>query len=400
MPTRRNKQDNRSLFAKLKKRSHEQLLETSVHAVPYIIKSKRFFVRLFWITFLILSIVSCSFFVYKNLFDYLEYPIVTNINRIYERNPHFPKITICYFAIPYYWKYSFRCFLKNERCMDIIIENKYCLAINSGVGWYGQVLELTRSVNPGVSSPYLLEIYNPNVSKTFNVYINSQSEHYSLSEGIKVNVKSQIDLVINRDITNRLHKPYSNCIKELVFPDLGHNTSISRYRNKFPYHQTNCFELCKLEYIFERCDQLEAFQNISRFFYTDFTYFNGIYNDLISKCNDSLKIQLDVNSYFRNKGVAIVCGEMCPIECDSVEYSVKSFYLSFPYHYRTKSAVRIYYETFDYTSTTQIPKLRSDDLFGNVGGILGLFLGVSLLSLVEIIELLFSSIHIMMDHKY
>lgn len=397
---RKHDSDSTCLITKLKKRSYEQLLNTSVHAIPYFIKSQRIFVQIFWITIFVLSIFVCSFFMYKNLLEYLEYPVVTNINMVYEKNPHFPKITICYFAIRnYFAKYVTHCFLIN-RCTDIITENDYCVSINSGVNNYGEMVELTRSINPGVSTPYWVIMVNPNFTNTYDVFINSQSEHFSLTKGVKVNVKSQTELVVNREITHRLGKPYSNCIKQLKFTDLGKNTSIARYRNEYDYHQTNCFGICKLEYVFERCNQSEVFQNVSRFYYTDYNYFLRIYSDMVKNCTDSQIIIQDVNIYFQNKGVATICGKMCPIECDSVEYSVKSFYLANYGALRGASSIRVYFETFDYTSITQIPKLRADDLFGSIGGVLGLFLGISLLSLVEIIELLFSLIHIMLDHKY
>jgi hypothetical protein len=46
-----------------------------------------------------------------------------------------------------------------------------------------------------------------------------------------------------------------------------------------------------------------------------------------------------------------------------------------------------FYESLSYTVIDQIPKMNMLDLISNIGGNLGLFIGVSFLSFAEIIEL-------------
>ena len=50
-------------------------------------------------------------------------------------------------------------------------------------------------------------------------------------------------------------------------------------------------------------------------------------------------------------------------------------------------ALNIYFKTLQYTLITESAKSSIVELFSNIGGTLGLFLGISLLSFVEIIEL-------------
>ena len=54
----------------------------------------------------------------------------------------------------------------------------------------------------------------------------------------------------------------------------------------------------------------------------------------------------------------------------------------------------LYYKLMD-----ESPTITANDLFGNVGGDLGLFIGMSLLSFVELIELCFSFIQIIFKAK-
>ena len=50
--------------------------------------------------------------------------------------------------------------------------------------------------------------------------------------------------------------------------------------------------------------------------------------------------------------------------------------------------VNLFYESLSYTETTESPKMDIFSLLGSIGGNLGLFLGVSVFSLCEIIEVL------------
>ncbi len=61
----------------------------------------------------------------------------------------------------------------------------------------------------------------------------------------------------------------------------------------------------------------------------------------------------------------------------SVEQAEKSFVYA-----------RIFYESQSYTLSTESPKLDLVCLLANIGGTLGLFLGVSALSACELIEVL------------
>lgn len=50
--------------------------------------------------------------------------------------------------------------------------------------------------------------------------------------------------------------------------------------------------------------------------------------------------------------------------------------------------VNIFYNTLEYKSIIEIENVTLFDLISNIGGILGLFLGVSFLSFVELLEIL------------
>ena len=49
--------------------------------------------------------------------------------------------------------------------------------------------------------------------------------------------------------------------------------------------------------------------------------------------------------------------------------------------------LRINYDTGSYIKVSEEPKMSGEDLFGEIGGHLHLFLGMSLMSFIEIVEL-------------
>ena len=57
--------------------------------------------------------------------------------------------------------------------------------------------------------------------------------------------------------------------------------------------------------------------------------------------------------------------------------------------------IRIHYNDLKYTFINQEIKIYTFNLISNIGGILGLFLGISFLSFIEILEILVESIYIL-----
>ena len=115
---------------------------------------------------------------------------------------------------------------------------------------------------------------------------------------------------------------------------------------------------------------------------------------------------------FKNHFFQKNCLEDCPFECNYNQFdfslssykSLPDFYLSFlnskPYltsdfisneinaETARKSfiSLNIFYETLSYDISSESPQLSLITLFANIGGYLGLFLGVSVFSLIETIQ--------------
>ena len=116
------------------------------------------------------------------------------------------------------------------------------------------------------------------------------------------------------------------------------------------------------------------------------------------------KVYTDMNKY---------CGQMCPLECDSSEYITSTSSTQFPtdkyvgdlfqtafirekYPNVSKSqlkeslvSIKVFYQKLEYTEISEEPIYSVTSLLEGIGGSLGLFLGASVLSVLEVMEVLF-----------
>ena len=104
------------------------------------------------------------------------------------------------------------------------------------------------------------------------------------------------------------------------------------------------------------------------------------------------KIYFNICNFFIKDSNAL-CKPLCPSECNSINYPVQisakiRTTVSGKAMRSGYTKVRIYNDNFEYTLIEQLGKISIENLIGNVGGVLGLLVGASLISLVEILELL------------
>ena len=168
------------------------------------------------------------------------------------------------------------------------------------------------------------------------------------------------------------------------------------------YSQKECLELCFSLYYAETnpCDcSGYPLENIFHECFSKRQYYSKTWNcTLLSKRNFSKTI-------FNEK-----CSNYCPLECSTINYQVLTSTLDFPTsgnisskdqtgYFDSKFAnyeevkkrfysLVIFYEDLKYTLITESPNIELVDLVSNVGGILGVFLGISFLSFIEIVELI------------
>lgn len=78
-----------------KEKLKEWAEKSSVHAVPQLVISKNYLVKLLWLGCLLLSGFFCGKTVINNLIDYFSYSVDTVVQIDRDSNVNFPTVTIC-----------------------------------------------------------------------------------------------------------------------------------------------------------------------------------------------------------------------------------------------------------------------------------------------------------------
>ena len=141
--------------------------------------------------------------------------------------------------------------------------------------------------------------------------------------------------------------------------------------------------------------------------------------DFSSSCDsDAYNCSTNIEKQFRANTIDSECRALCPLECSSVKYDLTVSTLSYPsvntYNFykdklgnesyeevKSKSIeLNVYYSELGYTLITQTTKTSVIDLLSSIGGTLGLYIGISLLSFVEIVEALIEFLFIYFKIKF
>lgn len=167
--------------------------------------------------------------------------------------------------------------------------------------------------------------------------------------------------------------------------------------SKYNYTQKDCFDLCLQKFIIHLCKCY------------DLNYPNLKEN--IKPCIENDQLNCANSEYMKFiKEDNTKCLEYCPLECNDITYEYALSSADFPteyayqilkndYHFsRHKNLnydmfkqrslmINIYYSKLSYLSVTQLKKVEFMDLLAIIGGLLGFFIGMSLLSFIEFLEI-------------
>lgn len=281
-----------------------------------------------------------------------------------------------------------------------------CFKFNSGFDINGHKIPLKYLQSPGMESGLMLEIFAgmQNASKPIFSYwenaglkvnIFNQSISPGFDEGLEVPIGYTTNINIRKQIILNEPRPYSICenFKSSFLVDYIKST------NKI-YRQKDCFELCYQMLTIEKC---------------------GCYDLYYPRLNGSRPCYLNekeyeclVSSYldFFDRDNRENCSGQCPLECESISYETKISHSDFPSRAYAKKLlksikifanenskidynilrenvlnIKIYFEDLKYTLISEKPKILVEDLLATIGGTLSLFIGISILSLGELVEL-------------
>jgi hypothetical protein len=281
---------------------------------------------------------------------------------------------------------------KNDILKTTLIGSKYGLTLEILTG------DPTIQLLPETNSGLLLVAHNQTKSLLPSIELNN---------GIFIPTGYNSYVSVSREFRSKLPSPYSNCITNLTtsqkFGSVLYDYMIQS--NITTYDQPSCVRLCYQTVVQNVCDCYDP-------------KYPSLGNMTI-KCLNFYQVEciLNVtnNIFLNGNDYQNICGFGCPIACESVDYSLSTSMSSYPSQYYVDALekknylknfnttnkrellndvknnivrVTINYNQLGYTLIQEQASLDLFSLIGNVGGQCGLFLGLSALSFIEIIELL------------
>jgi hypothetical protein len=392
----------------IKESKKEKILEKSIeiglgsksHGIPNIIKTDRKCLKIIWLILFVLSSSVGIYLVIQSFINYFSFDVVTSIKVIKEIPTEFPAIT---FFI-----------LRNNRVnislSNLIFQCKFntfsCniskdIRINKDkFGFISYTFKSQPTYLGGSYNSLRLGVNLENISfdKTntldgIRVIIHNKTDDPNYYMGYSDNGFNLApgfynEISVNRIFSYKLGLPYNNCLKDVKSVD-SFDSDLYRYiiqSTNYSYRQTDCLYHCAGQKLF---NYLNITNKIDR------------WENILAKYpqySETLQlIYLDV----LKKGIYESCLD-CPEECDSIQYDIShSFtkYLTQNETFENFVSFAAYYESLQYTVIDQKEKMNEFDLISNIGGNLGLFIGISFLSFAELIELFVEIICIILGKK-
>ena len=305
-----------------------------------------------------------------------------------------------------------------------------CYTFNNGRNFKGQIQPIRNSSQAGSFNGLRLELFLGNQTDVphlisnsgVRVFVNNKSFTPRIMEGIDISNGELSNIIISRTFINKLANLYSDCHSNLndlnAFKSEIYKAIIISNKT---YTQNHCFDFCFQREMVKVCGC-----------YIPFTNKLNSYN----KCDNITEVQcgLRLSESFYKQDINKICSPFCPLECNDVTYSLSVSHSNFPNpqyaeflkkqpiiqskfqnskfshndslkidNYELKNsivAITLYYDDLKYTVISQHSKMSFEDLLANIGGQLGLFIGISFLSFVEIFDALVQVIFLVCEQSH
>lgn len=340
------------MFQKIKQTFVARASGSTFHGLTNLVNSEYIFLKLVWFLAMLASFSYFLIVIMQTVSEYYEYPVITNINRVYEKEPQFPMVEFCN-SEAYY------CHFNTKACQDMSqISN--CLMFNSGKNGSGHQVSIKKSEKPGKKGGlYLVMTSDPN---NIHLFIHNQSVGFNEDKAIEISVGMETSLVIRKVYESKLSYPYSDCKKGYTF-ELGSEDILNK--TSYAYFQSECFYLCPMQKMFEAINKTEEYFRNFQYYFTNY---NKWYLSTGVNYKSYRSLYPEIYAHVEDKYITLgrneFCGDICPIGCELISYTISSYY---KLNNQPFAEVYIYYDEFTHTEITEIPKITSSDLFSMIG---------------------------------
>lgn len=412
----------KSKSKKIKRKLIDFATQSTSHGLPRIFSADKTYLKLMWFMLFVLFSILGIYKVAEMSVKYLDYEVVSRIDVINELPTEFPAVTFYNLkdskANKTFKEISLLCIYKQTICHENDIEmsqnrdgfvsykfnvNQKSFMSGPTYGLYLILLNVNSTNELSIRDGLRVIIHNSTINPRYNGRISA--------EGVDISPGFFTKLSVSRTFSAKLGEPYNKCLKD-ISSIRSYNSKFFNYikeKTNYSYTQKDCFNLC-IE------DQILDYLNFSKD------------ENWVEKYQSLPNItQAEVMKIFYKlikSDLTKVCSYECPLECDSIKYDVTSSITKFTRENLLNLAkltdneslrhlvsnfskefiqdyvigFNVYYEDLSYTYISQTPKMELSEFISNIGGILGLFIGISFLSLAELIEI-FIEILLIFIHK-
>jgi hypothetical protein len=371
----------------------EILSATSLQFLLSPIRSKRILIKIINTSFLIISLCLSIQLVVSNIIGFLMYETTTSITTINDWEPEFPIVSFCplrnmkYLNFSSFWFNNENLTTEWENYFEAFNDTSYigkCYRFNRGINVTNHSVPIQKSKRSGYNDGFYFEFKSDANSFIVSIYNQTQNISTIFNKGYYISAGTRNYLRIKRIYDTKLEYPYNDCLENVS--KFTNKKFIIDYMEKKNWQYTNkeCIRLCEnLKYLEEsNCNC--SLNNLD-----DYPYKVCYNNDELKAC------YIKFIDHFNKKDIFQICSEYCPLECDSFDYDISiNSRASGSLSADNTTGIYVFYEDLKYTLISQQPKMQFIDLISNIGGSLGLFVGISFISFLELFEILVEIIFI------
>ena len=251
------------------------------------------------------------------------------------------------------------------------------------------------------------------------VFIHNKSLPPSLSQGVYIKAGEMTFLSVKRTFKSKYPWPYSHCMSSPSSLSSSRQFYDFILSSGYSYRQQDCIDLCIQKQIIIECKCFflkykNPYSNLNE---------NGTYSQL-DPCLNLTEAEC-VSDQLNALDVDECTTQMCPLECDTIEYDVSlssatsptlNTYLNLPQEFRyffeayfselknqTLSynlyqtlfvSFSVYYSSMEYEYVSERPDMGLSDLFVQIGASLGMFISFSVFTFVELAEVLIRILYV------
>ncbi|UJR29642.1 hypothetical protein I4U23_017190 [Adineta vaga] len=297
------------------------------------------------------------------------------------------------------------CYRFNAKMKNIIYNNH--IRHSNQYGGSG-ILSLDLYLHSNQYLPYTMNV----VGGVILVHDNTQLPPIE-SSGVELAPGRRYKLSYRKKRTDLLSSPYTNCRKELT---LSMKAMLENYNGAdYVYSQDTCMMLCQQTYVYEKCGCINPFLWNARIIVLPGT--NKTIVAPLCTASDQCAFKTS-SSLIENSSLLMEYCSDCSQDCSLISFptqlsssqvfldweidNIKTFVenssvrlpvnwstMSYEYIQRNYLTINIVTESNIVETNTQTAALSIVDVISNIGGQTGLWIGISFLSVMEFVEMIY-----------